>query len=174
MRPLQRMAALLALILLFASGFLLVLLTVRHEFWTFVPELIVASRWPVFLAGLLLMMAGLLFAVSGFSGRNRERFLSFEQEGGAISISTRAIAEYLSKVAPEFPAVVQMRPSVVPRRGSVDILVLIRIRAGPQVSEVCQLLKQRVRDSLTNGLGISHVGSVEIRVGEIVSEHRPL
>lgn len=116
---------------------------------------------------------GLLFASSGFARRHPGHFLSFEEEGGTVSISTDAIADYVAKLSTEFPSVMRMRPRVVPGRHSIDVIVDTRIKAGPQIHEVCDLLRQRVRESLTSGLGISDIGRIEISVSEIVSEHRP-
>ena len=61
----------------------------------------------------------------------------------------------------------------VPCRKGVDLLVELRVRAGPQIHEVCELVQQRVREAVTNGLGISEIRRVTVTVREIVSEHRP-
>jgi uncharacterized alkaline shock family protein YloU len=67
-----------------------------------------------------------------------------------------------------------MRPNVRPRRGGVDLLVDVRVKAGSQVHEVCELLQQRVRERVVEGLGISEVRRVEVNVRDIVSEHKPV
>ena len=120
-----------------------------------------------------LVFGGIVFALSGLSRRRPGHFLSYERNGGAVSISTDAIGEYVGKLATEFPSVIRMRPRVVPGRKSIDVIVDTKVKAGPQIHEVCELLQQRVRETLTEGLGISELGRIEISVSEIVSEHRP-
>ena len=125
-----------------------------------------------FCLGLGVFSLGALLALTGVRGRQRERFLSFDTDSGRVSISTEAICNYIAKLATEFPSVVRMRPKVIPRRGVIDILVNVRIKAGPQIHEVCEVLQKRVRDSLASGLGISEVRRVEVSVKEISSEHK--
>jgi uncharacterized alkaline shock family protein YloU len=98
--------------------------------------------------------------------------LSLDTESGRTSISTDAICNYVGKLAGEFPSIVRMSPRVIPRRGTIDILVNVRIKAGPQIHEVCEVLQKRVRDCLASGLGISDVRRVEVSVKEISSEHK--
>ena len=114
-----------------------------------------------------------LFFLTGIRPKRRERFLSFDQEGGTVSISTDAIADYVSKLSAEFPSIVRMRPEIIPSRGAISINVDVRVKAGPQIHEVCDLLQRRIRESVANGLGISEIRRVVVSVSEVVSEHRP-
>jgi uncharacterized alkaline shock family protein YloU len=123
--------------------------------------------------GAALIVLGLLFVVTGFRRRRRRKFLAFDNEGGTVSISTEAIADYVSKLSREFPSIIKMRPEVVPGKGTVDIVVDVNIKAGPQIHEICETVQQRVRESLANGLGISEVRRVEVNVRDIASEHIP-
>jgi uncharacterized alkaline shock family protein YloU len=129
------------------------------------------ALWAWMGGGLVLM--AVLFAASELRRRRRERFLSFDNEGGAVSISTDAMADYIVKLASEFPSIVRMQPLVKPTRHGVDLLIDVRVKAGSQVHEVCELLQQRVRERVVDGLGISEVRRVEVNVRDIVSEHRP-
>lgn len=114
-----------------------------------------------------------LYLFSAVPRRSRRRVLSFDNEGGTVSISTDAICDYLAKLSSEFPAIVKLMPEVISGHQRIDLRIGVRIRAGSQVHEVCELLQQRVRESVTTGLGISQVGNVEVSVMDIVSEHKP-
>lgn len=131
------------------------------------------QRLPCLWLGVGLVSLAVLFMCSGLPLRRRDRYLSFDNESGTVSISAEAISDYIEKLIEEFPSVVRLRAVVVPRRGAVDLLVNVRVRAGSQVHEMCELLQQRVRESMVNGLGISQVRRVEVSVREIVSEHKP-
>jgi uncharacterized alkaline shock family protein YloU len=62
---------------------------------------------------------------------------------------------------------------VVATRESVDVFVDVRIKAGPQIKEICEVLQQRVRDTMFSGLGITQVRYVEVNVLKIVGESDP-
>lgn len=169
----QRMVRLLVLLVVLACGTVLFLAAVQADWWRAALGAAPGARWSVMMAGILLLLVGVLFVVSERRHGRKARVLSFENEGGRVSISTDAIADYVAKLSTEFPSVVRLRPVVLPARRTVNMIVHVRVKAGPQIHEVCELLQQRVRESLINGLGISEVGRIEVRVGEIVSEHRP-
>jgi uncharacterized alkaline shock family protein YloU len=165
---------LLVLVVLLAVGIGLLAAALSPQRWSEVQAMSHSGRevW-IWLGGGLLVVA-LLFMASEYRTRRRERFLSFDNEGGTVSISTEAMADYITKLSSEFPSVVRMRPIVIPRRGSVDLLVNVKVKAGSQVHEVCELLQQRVRERVVDGLGITEVRRVEVNVRDIVSEHRPV
>jgi uncharacterized alkaline shock family protein YloU len=104
--------------------------------------------------------------------RRSGRFLSFSNEQGAVNISTDAIAEYISKLAPEFPSIVKMTPVVIPHRRKIDIMVEVRIKAGPQLHEICEVLQKKIRESMEKGLGIFDVEKVIVSVDKISVEHK--
>lgn len=128
---------------------------------------IVAVCWA---GGVLCVMA--VYLLSSAPRKKPTRFLSFENDDGRISISTDAIRDYIAKLASEFPSVIRMAPNVLASKEGIDIAIDLRVKAGPQIHEVCEVLQKRVRESLANGLGISELRRVEISVKEISSEHR--
>lgn len=132
------------------------------------------SRLTAVMCGLGLLFLAMLYGLTGITRRKEERFLSFDTESGTLSISTLAIADYVSKLAGEFPTILKMKPRVVPDRNTIDVVVYIKIKAGPDIHETCAVLQRRVRESIVTGLGIKDVGNVEVIVKEIVAEANPL
>ena len=170
---LHRIIRILILAALLSVGILLLIASSSLEIWR--EMLIAFAGWrpPAIWAGLGCVVTGLLFALTGLKRRRKEKYLSFENEGGKVSVSTEAIADYVSKLVDEFPSVLRMRPTVVPRKNVIDIVVDLKIKAGPQIHEVCELVQKRVRESMTGGLGITEVRRVEVSVSKIVSQHLP-
>ena len=80
-----------------------------------------------------------IYALTAIPNRRRRKLLSFDNEGGTVSISTDAICDYIGKLSSEFPSVVRLHPEVIAARNSIDLIVGVRIKAG----EVCELLQQR-------------------------------
>ncbi len=52
------------------------------------------------------------------------------------------------------------------------MVVDVRIKAGPQLHEICEVLQNRVRETMIKGLGIPEVRRVVVCVKEISSEHK--
>ncbi len=147
----------------------------RQREWNEFFAMLENQRWSVFGAGILFFLLWLLFFWSRYARRGpRERFLAFDTDQGPISISTLAIADFIIRLATEFPSITRISPHVVPRHKMIDVLLNVRVKSGTQVNEMCQLLQQRVRQSLTDEMGIPEVNDIKINVDGITGEHRAL
>ena len=173
MNVLHRLTQGIVLVALIVVGAGLLFAAMWPGSWETVSVAVEHGRFLAGWLGLGTLCFGLVFGLSGLRGGRRERFLSFDTEGGTVSISTQAIADYVAKLAGEFPSILRLRPEVIPRRRAIDIKAELRVKAGPQIHEVCDLLQQRIRESVTTGLGISELRRVEVSVRDIASEHRP-
>ena len=156
------------------AGVCLLYLALSTGRWESFIETVSASRLTTFCLGVAMFFFAVVFLLTSLNGQRNREFLSFDNDGGTVSISTAAISDYVSKLSPEFPSIVRMQPRVVPARNAMDIVVEVRVKAGPQISEMCTKLQERVRETVTNGLGIQAVRKVTVSVGEIVSEHKPM
>ncbi len=174
MKFLNRLAGtLIVIVFILASAWLVYSATSPESWRAALLEIAGLQRSIVIWVAVGLLCIVFIFALSAVPGARKQRLLSFDNEGGAVSISTEAICDYVGKLIAEFPSVVRLAPKVLPVRNGVDLRIGVKIKAGPQIHEVCELLQQRVRESVTNGLGISQIRNVEVRVTDIVSEHKP-
>ncbi|MFU8781082.1 MAG: hypothetical protein ACNA71_08685 [Kiritimatiellia bacterium] len=171
MKKLHRFLTLCAYAFVLALGMGLALLAFYDWAWHQVFWKLADLRWVGVLLGPFVFVMGLVW-MAGEMQWGRNRFLAFRNEGGAVNISTAAISEYLAKLAPSFPSIVHMHAIVEPVRRKIDLVVDIRIKAGPQLHEICEVLQKRVRESMETGLGIKDVRHVIVRVKEISGEHR--
>jgi len=172
MKILHRIVFLFVFALLMAVGVGLIGTAFSGESWAVLDAMLPGSRITGACIGVFMCSLASLLFFSGLKPRRSERFLSFPNDQGAVNISTDAIAEYISKLATEFPSIVKMTPAVVPWRRRIDIVVDVRIKAGPQLHEICEVLQRRVRESMEKGLGISDVRRVIVSVHQISSEHK--
>ena len=171
MQMLRRLVGFLVFMVVLGQGLMLLNAGLSTDRWHVFAVLIKQGRLSGLCAGLALTCLAVLLALTSLSRRKRPKFLSLDTENGTVSISADAIAEYIAKLAEEFPSVVRMRPMVIPARNAVDIRVQVDMKAGPQIHEACELLQRRVRESMTDGLGISQIRNIEVSVKEIHSEH---
>jgi uncharacterized alkaline shock family protein YloU len=167
-------AALVALLLLVAGagGVLVVRGAQPATEWQAFVSAISQRQIAVVCSGLAAVLLVLLYLLSGLRSRPRDQILSFPNEGGAVSLGVNGIADYLGKLSAEFSSVVSIRPKIFPMKDAMDVELDIKIKAGPDVRDVCELLQAQVRKSLLEGLGISNVRKVTVNVTEIVSGHK--
>lgn len=173
MKLLNRVFGLLMFSVTVTMGVALFGMSTTESLWAIFVKFVAVNRPSAVLAGVALLCLALLVVVTASRRKRRPRFLSFDREGGTVSISTEAISEYVAKLVVEFPSVVKMKTTIVSLKSAIDIVVDIKIKAGPQIHEVCELVQKRVRESVGEDLGIAEIRRVEVSVTEIVSEHRP-
>lgn len=174
MQFLHRLTGIVVFLVLLGMGVFLLGAARSSDAWTESMAALGHSRLGGLCAGTALICVSVLYALSAMPRRSRGQFLSYDGEGGTVSISTDAIADYITKLAVEFPSVVRMRTRVLPGRRSIDVFVTIRIKGGPEIHEACELLQKRIRESLSSGLGISEIGRVEVSIDEIAAQHKPV
>ncbi|MBU1858263.1 MAG: hypothetical protein KKC28_14895, partial [Verrucomicrobia bacterium] len=103
-----------------------------------------------------------------------ERFLTFENEGGAISISVKAINDFLAKLADEFAGIIRLRADVTASRdGRIEVRLDVSVKAGTKVQQLSQVLQQRVRESMRENLGITEIHTIKVNVSSIVAAEKP-
>lgn len=173
MKFINRLITLVAVIILLGSGLAVLAAIIFPEWQDHVLSLIKPHEKLIFIStAVALFCTGMLIILTGTKKKNRERILSFKNDDGIIQISTVAISDYISKLASEFPSIVKMLPEVAPHGNMVDIIVTLRVKAGPQIHEICEVMQRRIRETMVNGLGISDVRRVIVHVKEISPEHK--
>ena len=127
-----------------------------------------------FLVGISAVFIVLLYWLTGIPVKE-ERFLTFENEGGAISISVKAIDDFLSKLADEFAGIIRLHADVTAARdGRIEVRLDVSVKAGTKVQQLSQVLQQRVRESMHENLGIAEIHTVKVNVSSIVAADQPV
>jgi len=173
MKILRDIIGLIAVVGLFAAGIILVAASWWNaDDWKYYIKLIGEARAMLAITGVTYIILAICIVVVRFYRRSGS-YLTFDREGGRVTIATKVIEDYIAKLIVEFPAVTKMMPKVTALRDSVDVVVDVRIKAGPQTREICEILQQRVRDSMFSGLGITQIRYVEINLCKIVGQTEP-
>ena len=173
MKLIHKISGLALLILAVLLGAFLIAGAWSSDGWARVSAVVSGNRGLGAGVGVALLFLGVIYVLSSFPKKKNQKYLSFDGEGGTVSISTASIAEYVARVGGEFPSIVKIRPEVIPARNTIDIHAFIQIKDGPDIHEVCQLLQKRIREVLAGSLGISEVRKVEVSVKEIIAEFNP-
>jgi hypothetical protein len=135
--------------------------------WVSLTDTVQRNRVPSLGSAVVVVGLSILFALAVFRRAPGSRYLVLQGDGGGVGIRAEAIAEYLTRLTGEFPSITSLGTKIIPHEESVDVDVDVCMKAGPQIREICEQLQRRVRESLATGLGITQVGTIEVRVKEI-------
>ena len=119
--------------------------------------------------GIALILLAMLFILTGVRRQEREQFLTFDNEKGAVSISMKAIRDFLAGVGDEFAAILSLQPSLRASSNGLEVELDVRVRAGTQIPELCRMLQDRVKENIMSNLGISDIRGIRVSVHEIVT-----
>lgn len=162
---------LVLLLILIGLGVGLVYMAAEQDCWSRCIDTLRAERGWGALGGIVLLG---LVAVYLLTGIRREpvadQYLSFNSNGATVSILLRAVNEFISRIGDEFAAIVSLKPSVRPRGRSIHIDLDLRVKAGTQIPELCQLLEERVRESVQQNLGLTDIKRIRVNVKDIVGD----
>ncbi|MDD5676653.1 MAG: alkaline shock response membrane anchor protein AmaP [Kiritimatiellae bacterium] len=136
-------------------------------------DFLINDKLGQFLAGISAVFLVLLYWLTAVPAKE-EHFLTFENEGGAISISVKAVNDFLAKLADEFAGIIRLRADVATsRNGHIDVRLDVSVKAGTKVQQLSQVLQQRVRESMRDNLGIAEIHAVKVNVSSIVIAEKP-
>jgi len=124
-------------------------------------------------AGLILVLIAVVYVSTFGPPSPRNRFISFESDNGEVSISVSAVRDFIRKLGDEFSAVVSMDPQIRYEKKLICIDLNVKVQTGSRVPELSQMLQDRVRESIRDGLGIVEVREIKVKVQEIVGAPLP-
>ncbi len=127
---------------------------------------LLADRSMRMVAGVVLVLLVIVYWLSCIPGAKKERSVSYESEGGRVSVSVSAINSLLSRLGDEFAGVVSLRAAVSSKDKSVQLDMAVK--SGAKLQELSQAIQQRVRESMQDSLGIAEMGAIRVFVREIV------
>lgn len=111
------------------------------------------------------------FLLSGLRWK-RGTFITFENANGTVSVSTAAVQEYLNTLKGEFAAVVWLKSHLRAVRGALEVGLVLGVKDGTQIPELCKLMQVRVRELLEEHLGTCDLSGVSVEVNEIRSRKK--
>jgi uncharacterized alkaline shock family protein YloU len=128
-----------------------------------------------FVMGTALILMVILYWLTALStGGKEQQFLSFETEGGSVNIRVKAVNDFLKRLADEFADILNLKADIAAARdGRIEVQLDIDVKSGTKIQQLSQVLQQRVRESMREGLGIAEVTSIKVNVNEIVQGEKP-
>ncbi|HAL91487.1 MAG TPA: hypothetical protein DCM68_00470 [Verrucomicrobia bacterium] len=129
--------------------------------------------WAKAAAGVGVVLYVFAYLLTGMMWRRRKTFITFENENGTVSVGTDAVQEYLNGLKGEFAAVVWLKSHLRVVRGALEVGLVLGVKDGTQIPELCKLMQTRVRELLEEHLGTCDLRGVSVEVNEIRSRKKP-
>lgn len=130
-----------------------------------ITDYLIAQPTERFLIGTFILLLVVLHAISAFSRKKREEYISYNTEEGVVNISVKAVNQFIAKLADEFAGIVSLQASVMPREKSIRLDM--NVKAGTKIQDLSQALQLKVKEMLNESLGISNLNSIRVFVTEI-------
>ncbi len=141
--------------------------------WNKLSSFIQGSPAYGIVVGLLLILLSLIYLATLGENRSSVRFISFDSDDGAVSVSINAVRDFIRKIGDEFSAVISLEPKIRTEKDLISIHLDVKIQTGTRIPELSQILQQRIRESIRDGLGIAEVREIEVCVQEIIGTPPP-
>lgn len=138
--------------------------------WTVFIADVAGNRHGVMAYGLVVAVLVVAYIATSFGRGPGSQYLSYESKQGNISISLKALQDFLGHLKGEFPSILTLTPKVSARDEALDVILHVRIKAGAPIPEVSRMLQERARLTIQEKIGISDIRDVEVKVEEIVRE----
>jgi hypothetical protein len=103
----------------------------------------------------------------------KSTFITFENANGTVSVSASAVQEYLNGLKGEFAAVSWLKSHLRVAGGALEVGLVLGVKDGTQIPELCKLMQTRVRELLEEHLGTCDLRGVSVEVNEIRSRNKP-
>lgn len=118
--------------------------------------------------GCVFVILGLLFLSIHLNVEKAGRTISFDNPEGEVSISVKAIEDFVKRVGQEFSQVIEMVPTIIPVRDGIKVKARIVLVAGANVPRLTESIQHTIKSRMQNILGIENVVGVQINVSKLV------
>jgi len=123
--------------------------------------------------GSLMVLLALLHSITLAPRHAKMRAISFDSEGGMVSISVNAVCDFIRKLGDEFESVKNIDPKIHSKKEMLHIDLHLKVRIGTRIPELSAQLQHRVRESIRENLGIVDVREIKVNISEIVGTPPP-
>lgn len=120
--------------------------------------------------GLVFVLFGLLFLSIRIKAGRSERNISFDNPEGEVTISIKAIEDFVKRVGQEFSQVIEMTPAIMAVRDGIKVKVKASLVAGSNVPRLAESIQHTIKSRMQNILGIENITMVEVNVSKLITK----
>lgn len=122
--------------------------------------------------GLVLVVLGILFLSFRVKAGKVTRKISFDNPEGEVTVSIKAIEDFVKRIGQEFPQVLELSPTVLPSNGGIKVNAKTTLIAGNNVPKLAENIQSSIKERMQNTLGIENVTGIEVNVVKLVEKRK--
>lgn len=126
-----------------------------------------------------IVILGVIYIVNWFEYINKTRNVSFDNPGGKVKISLKAIEDSITAlISREVEGIKSLRVKNYVSPKGLETRIYLKLISGLNIPETCSTIQEITKNYLQDTVGVERVSNIEINVtnisgGEFLSETTP-
>lgn len=173
MNFLKRVTMIVYMLLLLSVGAVLVLLSLNILVAAKLIETVnVIVQNPAYqitgtVIGVIIMLIGVIAPYRLEKRIKRNRFISFQNPDGEVTISLSAVEDYIHKIAKSIPGIKDVRSHVSSGKKGINVITDVSISASTNIPEVTERIQMEVKNKVQSMLGIEESINIRMNIKKI-------
>ena len=123
-----------------------------------------------------IVILGVIYIVNWFEYINKTRNVSFENPGGKVKISLKAIEDSITAlISREVEGIKSLRVKNYVSPKGLETRIYLKLISGLNIPETCSTIQEITKNYLQDAVGVERVSNIEVNVtnisgGEFLSE----
>ncbi|MCM8762074.1 MAG: alkaline shock response membrane anchor protein AmaP [Candidatus Omnitrophica bacterium] len=120
------------------------------------------------ITGIVLVIVGVVWVVNWFDYIYRTKVISFDNPGGKIKISLRAIEDYInSMLTKQIQGIRSLKVKSSISSKGLETKIRVKLYAHLNIPEICSRIQEITKDYLQDAVGIERISNIEVFVTSI-------
>jgi len=120
------------------------------------------------ITGIVLVMVGIVWVVNWFDYIYRTKVIAFDNPGGKIKISLRAIEDYInSMLMKQLQGIRSLRVKNSISSKGLETKIRVKLYAHLNIPEICSRIQEMTKDYLQDAVGVERISNIEVFVTSI-------
>jgi len=117
-----------------------------------------------------IVLIGVFWLVQWFDFMYHSRAISFNNPGGRVNVSLRAIEQFISsRILTQIPGVHSIRVRTALNSRGLETRIYLKLLAGTNIPETCAHIQEITKNYLQDVVGVERIASIEISVSNIIA-----
>jgi len=123
-----------------------------------------------------IVILGVIYIVNWFEYMNKTRNVSFDNPGGKVKISLKAIEDSITAlISREIEGIKSLRVKNYVSPKGLETKIYLKLISGLNIPETCSTIQEITKNYLQDAVGVERVSNIEVNVtnisaGEFLSE----
>lgn len=131
-------------------------------------EFLKSNLTTVGIIGVALVLLGIIYIVNWFEYINKTRNVSFDNPGGKVKISLKAIEDSItSLIKKEIDGIKSLKIKNYVSPNGLETKIYLQIVSGISIPDTCSTIQEITKNYLQDAVGVERVSNIEINVTNI-------